>query len=130
MGSPHFGAVQFYKPLEAGEIDRANTFLWLAEKIVLILNKSTLESDRVTIANKFPVAKDVFPTFNFLKDTSGNEISIDDIKAVRDSLKDYSKDWSEDLAKEIQSAKKLTPPFMLLETSGGTIGRAIIWECG
>lgn len=95
VGSPHFGAVQFYKPLEAGEIDRANTFLWLAEKIVLILNKSTLESDRVTIANKFPAAKDLFPTFNFLKDTSGNEISIDDLTIKNTFLTSYNQTFSE-----------------------------------
>ena len=95
VGSPHFGAAQFYKPLEAGEIDRANTFLWLAEKIVLILNKSTLESDRVTIANRFPVAKDVFPTFNFLKDTTGNEISINDLSIKNSFLTFYNQTFSE-----------------------------------
>ena len=77
VGSPHQGAVQFYKPVEAGELDRANTIVWLAQKIFLILNKSAVESDRITIANKFPVTKDLFPTFNFLKDTLGNEISTD-----------------------------------------------------
>lgn len=95
VGSPHFGTVQFYKPLEAGEIDRANTFLWLAEKIILILNKSTLESDRVTIANKFPVAKDVFPTFNFLKDTLGNEISVDNLTIKNNFLATYNQTFSE-----------------------------------
>ena len=95
VGSPHFGAVQFYKPLEAGEIDRSNTFLWLAEKIVLVLNKSTLESDRVTIANKFPVAKDLFPTFNFLKDTSGNEISIDNLTIKNSFLPVYNQNFSD-----------------------------------
>ncbi|MEK7597635.1 MAG: alpha/beta fold hydrolase [Patescibacteria group bacterium] len=95
VGSPHFGAVQFYKPLEAGEIDRENTFLWLAEKIVLVLNKSTLESDRVTIANKFPVAKDLFPTFNFLKDSLGNEISIDNLTIKNIFLPVYNQNFSD-----------------------------------
>ena len=93
VGSPHLGAVQFYKPLEAGEIDRANTFLWLAEKIILILNKSTLESDRVTISNKFPVAKDLFPTFNFLKDLLGNEISIDSLTIKNNFLPFYNQNF-------------------------------------
>ena len=95
VGSPHRGAVQFYKPLEAGEIDRDNTFLWLAEKIILVLNKSTIESDRVTVASKFPVAKDLFPTFNFLKDQSGNEISIDNLTIKNNFLPTYNQNFSD-----------------------------------
>jgi len=95
VGSPHLGAVQVYKPLEAGEIDRDNTFLWLAEKIILVLNKSTLESDRVTIANKFPVAKDLFPTFNFLKNSQGNEISIDNLTIKNSFLTPYNQSFSD-----------------------------------
>ena len=95
VGSPHLGVVQVYKPLEAGEIDRANTFLWLAEKIVLTLNKSAIESDRVTITNKFPVAKELFPTFNFLKDSLGNEISIDNLTIKNSFLTSYNQTFSE-----------------------------------
>ena len=95
VGSPHFGAVQFYKPLEAGEIDRSNTFLWLAEKIVLIVNKSALESDRITIVNKFPATKDMFPTFNFLKDTTGNEVSINNLTIKNSFLPAYNQTFSE-----------------------------------
>ncbi len=95
VGSPHLGVVQVYKPLEAGEIDRANTFLWLAEKIILILNKSTIESDRVTITNKFPVAKDLFPTFNFLKDSLGNEISVNNLTIKNSFLPSYNQNFSD-----------------------------------
>ncbi len=95
VGSPHQGVVQVYKPLEAGEIDRENTFLWLAEKIILILNKSKIESDRETILNKFPVAKDMFPTFNFLKDILGNEISIDNLTIKNSFLSSYNQNFSE-----------------------------------
>ncbi len=95
VGSPHFGAVQFYKPVEAGEVDRDNTFLWLAEKIVLALNKSTIESDRDTIATKFSVAKDLFPTFNFLKDSFGNEISIDNLIIKNNFLPSYNQNFSD-----------------------------------
>ena len=95
VGSPHQGVVQVYKPLEGGEIDKGNTFLWLAEKIILILNKSTIESDRVTIANKFPVAKDLFPTFNFLKDSQGNEILIDNLTIKNNYLASYNRDFSD-----------------------------------
>ncbi|KKP37466.1 MAG: PGAP1 family protein, partial [Candidatus Roizmanbacteria bacterium GW2011_GWA2_32_13] len=94
VGSPHLGAVQVYKPLEAGEIDRENTFLWVAEKIILILNKPIMESDRVTIATKFPVTKDLFPTFNFLKESSGNEISIDNLTIKNSFLLSYNQNFS------------------------------------
>ncbi len=95
IGSPHQGAVQVYKPLESGEIDRDNTFLWLAEKVILILNKSTLESDRVTFTNKFPVAKDLFPTFNFLKDLQGNEILIDSLIIKNTFLPFYNQNFKD-----------------------------------
>lgn len=95
IGSPHQGAVQVYKPLESGEIDRDNTFLWLAEKIVLILNKSTIETDRVTFNNSFPVAKDLFPTFNFLKDLSGNEILIESMTTKNSFLSAYNQNFSD-----------------------------------
>jgi len=95
VGSPHQGVVQVYKPLEGGEIDRDNTFLWLAEKIILFLNKSTVESDRVTIANKFPVAKDLFPTFSFLKDLSGKEIPIENMSVKNSLLFSYNQNFSD-----------------------------------
>lgn len=95
VGSPHQGAVQFYKPVEAGELDRANTIVWLAQKIFLILNKSAIESDRITIANKFPVAKDLFPTFNFLKDAQGNEILTDTLTAKNTYLASKNQTFSD-----------------------------------
>ncbi len=67
VGSPHKGVAQVYKPVEAGEIDRWNDFLWLAEKTILILNKNGLETDRQTINRIMPVLQDIFPVFNFLK---------------------------------------------------------------
>lgn len=75
VGSPHQGAVQVYKPLSAGEIDRENTFMWLAQKLILVLNKTTLETDRETLQKKIPVAFDLLPIFAFLKDESGQLIS-------------------------------------------------------
>ena len=67
IGSPHYGVVQVYKPLEAGEIDRENTWLWLMEKIIINLNRGLFESDREVIEHMLPVTRDLFPTFNFLK---------------------------------------------------------------
>ncbi|MCX6704839.1 MAG: alpha/beta fold hydrolase, partial [Candidatus Woesebacteria bacterium] len=90
VASPHLGVVQVYKPVEAGEIDRENTFIWLAEKIILILNKSAVESDRVTITNKFPVLKNLFPTFNFLKNTNGDEIPVSSLSVKNNLLSSYN----------------------------------------
>lgn len=95
IGSPHQGVVQVYKPLEAGEIDRDNTFLWLSEKIILVLNKSTVENDRVTIENKFSVAKDLFPTFDFLKNSSGDLISVSNMLIKNNRLDSYNQTFSE-----------------------------------
>jgi hypothetical protein len=95
VGSPHQGAVQVYKPLEAGEIDRENTFLWLAQKLILVLNKSTIEPDRETIKKRFPVALDLFPTFNFLKDKNGQEISIDSLSIKNKTLLTYNSTFSQ-----------------------------------
>lgn len=95
VGTPHQGVVQVYKPIESGEIDRDNTFFWLALKIVLILNKSKIESDRVTLANKFPAAKDLFPTFNFLKDLAGNEINFNNLEIKNILLPQYNQSFSD-----------------------------------
>jgi len=95
VGSPHQGTIQVYKPLEAGEIDRENTFLWLAQKIILVLNKSTIEPDRETIKKRFPVTLDLFPTFNFLKDKNGQEIPIDSLSIKNNTLLTYNSTFSQ-----------------------------------
>lgn len=95
VGSPHNGVVQVYKPLETGELDRENTFLWLAEKLVLFLNKTEIESDKETIRKRFPVAFDVFPVFNFLKDESGQEIPVENLSIKNDLLNTYNQSFDE-----------------------------------
>lgn len=67
VGSPHKGVVQVYSPLSAGDIPHDNNFLFLAEKIILLLNKSAVETDKTTMQNRFAVAFDLLPTFDFLK---------------------------------------------------------------
>ncbi|GAB4219288.1 MAG: hypothetical protein Fur009_4700 [Candidatus Microgenomates bacterium] len=94
VASPHQGVVQVYKPLEAGEIDRENTFLWLAQKMILILNKTSLETDRETIRKRFPIAYDLFPTYDFLKNTNGDYISISSLKINNTLLKNYNVNFS------------------------------------
>ena len=66
-GSPLLGTVQSYKPVAAGEIDRENTLMWIAEKLILLLNKSSLQTDQQTIKEKLPVVYNLLPTFPFLK---------------------------------------------------------------
>lgn len=70
-GSPLLGAAQSYKPLAGGEIDRQNNLIWLAEKIILLLNKSIIENDKDTISRTFPVLKDLLPMFPYLKNENG-----------------------------------------------------------
>lgn len=95
IGSPHQGVIQVYKPLEAGEIDQENTLLWLAQKLILVLNKTGIEPDRETIKKRFPVALDLFPTFNFLKDKNGREISIDSLSIKNNTLLTYNSTFSQ-----------------------------------
>ncbi|PIV70562.1 hypothetical protein COW57_04640 [Candidatus Roizmanbacteria bacterium CG17_big_fil_post_rev_8_21_14_2_50_39_7] len=75
VGSPLLGALQSYKPLAGGEIDRENTLMWMAEKLVLLLNKSGIESDKDTIMRMLPIMKDILPTFPYLKNGSGSYIT-------------------------------------------------------
>lgn len=91
VGSPHQGAVQVYKPLEAGEIDRENTFLWLGQKIILILNKNSFETDRQTFQKKFPVGFDLFPIFDFLKNEKGEIIPLEKLTIKNNFLTSYNK---------------------------------------
>jgi pimeloyl-ACP methyl ester carboxylesterase len=95
VGSPHRGVIQVYKPLEAGEIDRENTFLWLAEKLVLVLNKSNIEPDRETIKKLFPISLDLFPTFDFLKDENGQLLSTNNLVIKNDLLNLYDQNFSD-----------------------------------
>lgn len=74
VGSPHYGALQAYKPIASGEIDRENTLMWLAEKIVLLLNKSKIESDKETVSKVLPVLNDLLPVFPYLKNNNGEFI--------------------------------------------------------
>ncbi|MCX6732242.1 MAG: alpha/beta hydrolase, partial [Candidatus Roizmanbacteria bacterium] len=74
-GSPLLGALQAYKPLAAGEIDRENNLMWIAEKLILLFNKSKIESDKDTIKRLLPILSDLLPTFSFLKNESGSYIS-------------------------------------------------------
>ncbi len=79
VGSPHQGVVQAYKPVEGGEIERDNTFLWLAQKIVLVLNKTSLETHRETINKRVPVLLDLLPIFSFITKEDGTTLPLDEM---------------------------------------------------
>lgn len=95
VGTPHLGVVQVYKPLEAGELETDNSFLWLAEKIILILNKSTIETDKQTIQKRFPVLFDLFPIFNFLKNKKNQYILTQNLKIKNQILLTYNSNFDQ-----------------------------------
>jgi pimeloyl-ACP methyl ester carboxylesterase len=90
VGSPHQGAIQVYKPLAAGEIDRENTFFWLAKKLIVVLNKSSNESDREVIRKRFPIAFDLLPIFPFLKNEKEELIATDSMSIKNPTLARYN----------------------------------------
>ena len=94
IGSPHQGTAHAYKAAEAGEIDRENNFLWLAEKIILILNKKGFETDKETINNLLPIVKDLLPTYNFLKNQNNQEINVLTMKVKNNTLLSYQENFS------------------------------------
>ncbi|MDO8610676.1 MAG: fibronectin type III domain-containing protein [bacterium] len=84
VGTPYLGTAQVYKPVEAGEIDRFDNIIWLAEKSILMLNKNSIETDRVTLNRYIPVLQNLFPKYPFLKQ-SGVFLAIDDMKIKNNS---------------------------------------------
>lgn len=90
VGSPHQGAIQVYKPLSAGEIDRENTFFWLAQKLILVLNKNSIEPDRETMRKRFSVAFDLLPIFPFLKNEQRQLIATDSMSIKNQTLAKYN----------------------------------------
>ncbi len=119
VGSPHQGVVQVYKPIEAGEIDRENTLLWLAQKMILILNKNTIESDRQTITNKFPVTYDLFPTFDLIKNKKNQINPISSLNVKNTLLNQFNQSINEiyDIFTAIYGEKdKNTPSEFLIDS--------------
>ncbi len=90
IGSPHLGTSKTYKMVEAGEIDQDNNFQWLGEKLILILNKNALDSDKETIAKNFPIAKDLLPTYNFLEEKDKGFKNYKDLIIKNDFLIPYN----------------------------------------
>lgn len=95
LGSPHQGVPQVYPALSAGYIERDNSFFWLAQKSVLVLNKSGLESDKKTIQRVFPVLYDLLPLYDYLQDENGIWVSENSMNIRNKTLNDYEQNFSE-----------------------------------
>lgn len=74
VGSPHQGVVQIYKPWAGGELDQNNTWTWLAQKLLLEINREAELTTREVIQRVIPGLSDLLPVFNFLK---SNDSEID-----------------------------------------------------
>jgi len=95
VGSPHQGAVQAYKAVAAGEVETGNDLMWLAEKLIIHLNKNNIKTDREVIAERFPVAQDLLATFNFLRDKNNQDIEIRDMQVKNITLPNYQNNFSD-----------------------------------
>lgn len=75
VAAPLKGVIQSYKPLAAGEIERDNSLVWVAENIILHLNAGLTQSKRTVMQTSLPVLYDLVPTYPFLFDTDGSVIT-------------------------------------------------------
>ncbi len=94
VGSPHQGTALTYKPVEAGELDKSNSLLWLAEKSLLQIYKDGIKTDKQIIEEKLPAARDLFPSFDFLKTVDNRTIFIHDMRIQNPVLQKYSVGFS------------------------------------
>lgn len=67
IGTPHLGTAQVYKAVEAGDLEKSDSLFWLAQKVIITLNKNSLESDKKTINRIMPVLQNLLPIFPYLK---------------------------------------------------------------
>lgn len=86
VGSPHQGVAQVYKAVEAGEFDNWNDLMWLGEKLILQLYRNNIQTDKDVMQEHLPVLKDLLPTYNFLKNQSGQDIQISQMKIQNETL--------------------------------------------
>ncbi len=90
IGSPHQGTALVYKPIESGELDMNNSLLWLGEKFILQLYKDGVKTNKQIINERLASVKDLFPTYNFLKNSNNQEISIAAMQMKNDVLLSYN----------------------------------------
>ncbi|MEK7079410.1 MAG: alpha/beta fold hydrolase [Patescibacteria group bacterium] len=85
VGSPHGGTAKVYKTVEGGEIETDNSVFWLSQQLVLQLYRDGIKSNKQIIAEKFPVAQNLLPIHDYLK--QGNvDISVSSMKIKNNVL--------------------------------------------
>lgn len=90
LGSPHSGTALIYKVVEAGEIEREDTLMWLMQKLILMLNRKRFTTLKQTVDTVIPVARDLFPIYDFLIDDDEESIPIRSMKIKNLTLLNYS----------------------------------------
>ncbi|MFH1827488.1 MAG: alpha/beta fold hydrolase [bacterium] len=89
VGSPHKGTAQVYKALEAGVIEQSNELLTLSQNLIINLNKDLTQSDRDVVTTLFPSLLDIFPVYDFLKDSNGLLIDYKNLNIKNTLLNKY-----------------------------------------
>lgn len=80
VASPHKGTIQPYKPWSGGDVTQDNSFLSLASRIIIELNRRAFSTPREAIQSQLPVLKDILPTENYLQNSSdGMFINVSDM---------------------------------------------------
>ena len=91
VASPHKGTVQPYKAWEGGDVAQDNSFLSLATRIIIELNRRTFPTTRQVIQDQFPVLKDILPTEPYLiRQINGSLIPIADMAVKNTWLTDLN----------------------------------------
>lgn len=88
VGSPHRGTAKVYKTVEGGEIETDNSVFWLAQQLVLQLYKDGIKTNKQIIAEKFPVAQNLLPIHNYLRQNN-IDISVSSMK-IKNNILPYS----------------------------------------
>lgn len=90
IGSPHLGTANTYTAVEAGELNTKSDLMWLGQKIILQLNKNGLKTDKQVINEIMPIAKDLLPTYDYLKNQNDQIVPISSMQIKNDLLLTYN----------------------------------------
>lgn len=74
VATPHKGTIQSYKPWEGGDVSQENSFLSLAARIIIELNRDLFSSTRLAVQTQFPLLRDLLPIESYLKRQSNNTL--------------------------------------------------------
>lgn len=71
VAGPQKGVIQAYKPTLTGEIDRDDSLMWLASKVILQLNSNYSDSKAENLNRYMPITINLIPTYDFLINSKG-----------------------------------------------------------